>query len=148
MTQEIPLKIIIEHAPAGIDFGLQKGSGNTYETIQIQRSGDKNLEFEFTITVKTAKDGLPNFLGAFVQGPTNQRFVYIDIGASAGQHTHWSRRMKIPLIGIDWDTIRTLSTNSSSLLVARVHGTGKDNGPTCGTVKPFAGWHVVERGDL
>src|SRR5687768_10370650 len=99
MNQELTLKIVLEKPPSGVDFGLQKGSGNKYETIQIQRYSDKNVEFEFTITVKLNNDGLPNFLGVFVQGPPTQRFIYIDIGTYAGQKdTRWSRRLKIPLI--------------------------------------------------
>lgn len=63
MNGEIPLKIILQTPPAGVYFGLQKGSGNNYETIQKQRSGTADLLFEFTITVKWNKDGSPNFLG-------------------------------------------------------------------------------------
>lgn len=143
MNQELTLKIILENPPAGIDFGIQKGSGNKYETIQVQRSSDKNLEFEFSITVKFDNDGLPNFLGAFVQGPPTQRFIYIDIGTYAGQkNTSWSRRLKIPLIGISLSTIKELTSNRNRILEARVPGTGKDNGPNCATVKPFSGWHI------
>jgi hypothetical protein len=146
MNQELPLKIVLENPPAGIDFGLQKGSGNKYETIQIQKSSDKNLEFEFAITVKFENDGHPNFLGAFVQGPPTQRFIYIDIGTYAGQkNTVWSRRLKIPLIGISVSTIKELSANKNKILEARVPGTGKDNGPNCATVKPFSGWQISNR---
>jgi len=147
MNQELTLKIVLENPPGGVDFGLQKGSGNKYETIQIQRSGDKNLEFEFEITVKLNNDRLPNFLGAFVQGPPAQRFIYIDIGTCAGQKdTGWSRRLKIPLTGISLDTIKELSANSTKILEARVPGTGRDNGPNCATVKPFNGWFISNRG--
>jgi hypothetical protein len=143
MNQELTLKIVLENPPGGIDFGLQKGSGNKYETIQIQRSSDKNLAFEFPITVRLNEDGLPNFLGPFVQGPPSQRFIYIDIGTYAGQReTGWSRRLKIPLTGINLDTIKELLTNSNTVLEARVPGTGRDNGPNCATVKPFTGWHI------
>ena len=145
MNQELTLKIVLEKPPSGVDFGLQKGSGNKYETIQIQRSSDKNVEFEFTITVKLNNDGLPNFLGAFVQGPPTQRFIYIDIGTYAGQKdTSWSRRLKIPLIGISLNTIKELSANNK-ILEARVPGTGRDGGPNCATVKPFSGWHLSNR---
>ena len=75
MNQEFTLKIVLENPPGGVDFGLQKGSGNKYETIQIQRSSDKNVQFEFKITVKLNSDGRPNFLGVFVQGPPGQRFI-------------------------------------------------------------------------
>ena len=146
MNQELTLKIVLENPPSGVDFGLQKGSGHKYEAIQIQRFSAKSLEFEFPITVKLNKDGLPNFLGVFVQGPTNQRFIYIDIGTCAGQKdTGWSRRLKIPLTGITLNTIKELTTNSNKILEARVPGTGKDNGPNCATVKPFTGWHISNR---
>ena len=146
MTQELNLKIVLENPPGSVDFGLQKGSGNKYETIQIQRFSDKSLEFEFTITVKLTKDGLPNFLGEFVQGPTSQRFIYIDIGTCAGQKgTGWSRRLKIPLTGITLNIIKEVTTDTSKTLEARVPGTGKDNGPNCATVKPFTGWHISNR---
>ena len=146
MNQELTLKIVLENPPSGVDFGLQKGSGSKYETIQIQRSGDKNLQFEFPITVILNKDGLPNFLGVFVQGPPSQRFIYIDIRTYAGQkETAWSRRLKIPLTGINWNTINELATNANKILEAKVPGTGRDNGPNCATVKPFAGWHISNR---
>ncbi len=146
MNQELMLKIILENPPGGVDFGLQKGSGNTYETIQIQRSGSGNLLFEFPITVKLNKEGLPNFLGPFVQGPAGQRFIYIDIGTYAGQRdSGWSRRLKIPLTGITLDVIKEIMTDSNSYLEASVPGTGRDNGPNCATVKPFTGWHILNR---
>ncbi|MBC7934939.1 MAG: hypothetical protein H7Y86_06230 [Rhizobacter sp.] len=146
MNQELTLRIVLENPPAGVDFGLQKGSGNKYETIQIQRSRDKNLTFEFPVTARLNKDGLPNFLGVFVQGPVHQRFIYIDIGTYAGQKdTLWSRRLKIPLTGISLPAIKELSTDSNKILEAKVPGTGKDNGPNCATVKPFTGWHISDR---
>ena len=146
MNQELTLNIILEDPPPGVDFGLQKGSGNKYETIQKQRSGNKNLEFEFPVTIKFNKDGLPNFLGTFVQGTPNDRFVYLDIGTCAGQaNTVWSRRLKIPLRGISLDMIEELLGNSNNILETKVPGTGKDKGPNCGTVKPFTGWYLSKR---
>jgi hypothetical protein len=136
MEQELNLRIILESPPAGIDFALQKGSGNDYETVQKQRSAKGDLKFEFSVRVRDGKDGEPNFLGPFVQGPAQQRFVYIDIGTCAGQiGTTWSRRLKVPLHGITWDLVKKGKT-----LETHVPGTGKDGGPTCATVKPFAGW--------
>jgi hypothetical protein len=34
MARELTLRIIIEQPPPGVDFGLQKGSGSVYETVQ------------------------------------------------------------------------------------------------------------------
>jgi hypothetical protein len=139
MEQELKLCIILEEPPPGIDFGLQRGSGNDYEVVQKQRSAKGNLKFEFAVRVREGKDGAPNLLGPFAQGPAQQRFVYIGIGTYAGQtDTHWSRRLKVPLQGITWEMIKKART-----LAARVPGTGKDGGPTCATVKPFSGWSPI-----
>jgi hypothetical protein len=138
MEQELALLIVLENPPAGVDFGLQKGSGNNYETIQTQRSSKGDLSFTLSVRVGEGKDGQPNFLGPFAQGPPQQRFVYLDIGKCAGQlDTQWSRRLKIPLYGITWELIK-----KGKPLEARVPGTAKDGGPNCATVKPFAGWKV------
>jgi Family of unknown function (DUF5990) len=146
MEHELTLRIILEKPLAGVDFGVQKGKGNIYETIQKQRSKGKDLSFEFTVRVKTGASA-PNFLGHCVHGPTGERFIYIDIGTCAGQtETVWSRRLKIPLKDISSDMVERALADPDSLLETHVAGTGKDGGPTCGTIKPFAGWKVVLRG--
>lgn len=142
MELEVKFRIILETPPAGVDFGLQKGAGSDYETIQTQRSKGKDLRFGFTARVKEARDGSPNFLGPFIQGPHNQRFAYIDIGTYAGQKdTPWSRRLKVPIREIAWDTLNCVT--AGKLLETHVRGTAPDGSPTCATVKPFAGWKIV-----
>lgn len=143
MEREVTLRIVVERPPAGVDFGLQKGRGSDYETMQTQRSKTEDLRFEFTVRTKAGrKDAMPTFLGSFVQGPPHQRFVYLDIGTYAGQaDTVWSRRLKIPLSGITWEMVDRV-WDSSATLEARVHGTGTDGGPSCGTVKHFDGWKL------
>jgi hypothetical protein len=143
MESEISLQIILIKPPKEVVFGLQKGSGNNYETVQKQISTSNDLTFTFTINVKgdRSKDKLPKLSGSFVQGSGDNKFVYIDIGTYAGQsNTIWSRRLKIPLIGITWKEIDSLLSNS--MLQTSVPGTGKDGGPNCATVKPFEGWHL------
>ena len=133
VNTELTLRIVLERPPKGVDFGLQKGRGSVFETVQTQRSSGKDLAFQFSVGVKG-----PSLVGPFVQGPAGQRFVYLDIGTYAGQaDSCWSRRLKIPLIGITIDRIA-----AGDILEARVPGTGKDGGPSCATVKPFAGWKV------
>ena len=144
MESEITLQIILIKPTQGVVFGLQKGSGNNYETLQKQIPTSNDLTFTFTINVKgdRSKDKLPRLSGAFVQGSAKDKFVYIDIGTYAGQtDTVWSRRLKIPLTGITWKDIDSL-TSGNSMLQTRVPGTGKDGGPNCATVKPFEGWHI------
>jgi len=137
---EILLKIVLEKPTGGVDFGLQKGQGNKYETIQKQRSEGEDLLFECNIAIKKGKNTAFDFFGPFVQGPAGQRFVYIDIGTYAGQtDTPWSRRLKIPLSGIELDSING-NEKSIRIFETRVPGTGRDGGPNCATVKPFEGW--------
>lgn len=144
MERQITLRIIVKSPPAGVDFGVQEGHGNDYRTVQTQRFTKKDLLFEFPVRVKEGKDGQPNFLGAYAQGPANQRFIYLDIGTYAGQTgTSWSRRLKIPLAGITWSMIEQASDGSSAIEIC-VPGTGRDGGPTCGTVKDvISGWMIA-----
>jgi hypothetical protein len=145
MNHEISLRIILESPPPGVDFGIQKGSGNKYETIQKQSSNKGDLYFEIKVTVKDTQSTMPNFTGPYVQGPSNERFIYIDIGTYAGQmDSAWSRRLKIPLREISAETTGILLADSSYILEIRVPGTGKDGGPNCATVKPFPGWHLIK----
>lgn len=142
MDQELTVRIVLESPPPGVDYGLQKGGGSNYEVMQKQRSKTGDLQFEFSARVKEGKDGLPVFLGPFVHGPPQERFVYLDIGTYAGQtDTPWSRRLKIPLRGITWDLVKQ-SSRPAHVLETHVPGTGKDGSPSCATVKPFSGWEV------
>jgi hypothetical protein len=144
MEREVNLRIILEEPTAGVDFGLQKGRGADYETIQTQRSQGRDLTFELAVRAKdTGKVSPPNFLGPFVQGPTGERFVYIDIGTYAGQTgTGCSRRLKIPLHGITWEMIEAV-VGGKAFLETHVAGSGKDGSPNCATPKPFAGWKLA-----
>jgi hypothetical protein len=141
----VPLRIVLIDPPPGVDFGIQEGKGNDYKTIQVQRSKAANLQLDCTITVKGNRaDGPPNFVGPIAQGPPTGRFVYIDIGKSAGQFDScWQRRIKIPLQGITWEMIDSVLESPKRLLQATIPGTGKDGGPSCATVKPMDGWKLL-----
>ena len=81
MERELALRIVLERPPADVDFGLQKGRGSDYQSIQKQRSQAKDLCFEFTVGLKAGRKGaMPDFSGSFVQGPPGERFIYLDIG--------------------------------------------------------------------
>lgn len=145
MDLQLPLRIILEKAPQGVDFGLQLGSANKFETVQKQRSGSADLHFKLEVTVRRSKDGRPDFFGPYAQGPGSERFIYLRIGQAAGQlDSEWSRRLKIPLRDIAWDVINEVTSTDNRILEAIVPGTGRDGGPNCATVKPFAGWHAAD----
>ena len=143
----VPLRIVLVDPPPGVDFGIQEGKGNDYRTISVQRSQAGSLVLECTIVVKGDRaDGPPNFGGPISQGPPTSRFIYVDIGRSAGQlDSAWQRRIKIPLQGIHWDEIDSVLEKPKRVLQATIPGTGKDGGPSCATVKPIDGWKVVKQ---
>ena len=141
MADEVTCRIVLETPPPGVDFGLQKGRGSIYETVQTQRSSGQDLRFEFSAELR-GTGAAPDFRGPFVHGPAGARFVYIDIGSCAGQtNTHFSRRLKVPLKGITAELIRGASA-PGAVLEARVPGTGRDGTPACASVKDFSGWLV------
>lgn len=142
---EINLHLILRDPPAGVTFGLQKGSGSVYQTIQVQQSGASDLYFNFSIEVKgdKQKDASPSFKGPFVQGPRLNNFFYIDIGTYAGNTgSVYGRRLKVPLSGITWKLIDELGAAPGAVLQTSVPGKAKDGTPNCATVKPFSGWTV------
>ena len=145
MGSEITLRIVLEKPHTGVCFGVQYGKGTAYETVQKQIGADNcDLVFEMTVPLKTAKDGTVQLSGHFIQGPAGAKFIYIDIGAYAGQATsEWGRRLKIPLTGID--RLLPMLTGNKGVLQTKVPGKGKDGGPNCATVKPFAGWQLVKQ---
>ncbi|MCF7959391.1 MAG: DUF5990 family protein [Pirellula sp.] len=144
--KSLSLQIILVAPPPGVDFGIQEGKGNDYKTIAVQRSKAGNLTLECTINVKgNRSDGPPNFIGPISQGPPSGRFIYIDIGKSAGQFDScWQRRIKIPLETITWEMIDSVLEKPKRLLQATIPGTAKDGGPSCATMKPIDGWKVVK----
>jgi hypothetical protein len=145
MESTIQVRLVLVDPPAGIDFGLQRGRGPAYESVSVQRSNGGDLCFDFPLVVTDSrKDGLPNFLGPLAQGPVVGRFVYIGVGTHAGQtDTPWSRRIKVPLLGITWPLIQTVVTTPGHRLEARIPGTGKDGGPSCATIRLLGEWQVT-----
>ena len=145
MDREVTLRDIVNKPPAGVDIGVQEGHGNDYKTVQTQSFTNQDLRFEFPVRVKEGKDGHANFLGPFAQGPASGRFIYLDIGTYAGQTgTPWGRRLKIPLAGITWPLIE--EATEARVIEIRVPGTGRDGGPTCGTIKEvISGWKISQR---
>jgi len=133
---EVPIRLVLVDPPAGIDFGIQRGRGAEYETVLVQQRKRRDVSFDVSLTVADSrKDGRPNFLGVFAQGPPARRFVYIDVGTYAGQKgTSWARRMIVPLEGITWELIQKTIRKPGFRLSARIPGTGKDGGPNCATV--------------
>jgi hypothetical protein len=121
------LRIVLERPPEGIVYALQRGHGSGFDVVQKQKSNGSDLRFEFQVTARAGKGLQPNITGEFVQGPVTDRFVYLNIGTYAGQqHTCWSRRLKVPLIGITYAML-----SAGKVLVANVPGTDQKGEPSC-----------------
>jgi hypothetical protein len=131
---ELPLRIVVDQPIPGVALALQRGSGTKFDLVgPVQASADA-LVFNLDITLdgSTAAGG-PRLLGAFVQGPPTARFVYINVGASAGQiGSPWQRRVKVPLGAISWQAIEALALGER--LTAHIASKGRDGTPARATV--------------
>ena len=130
----LPLRIVVDKPVPGVAIALQRGSGHRFDLVGPVGVSADALVFEFDIAVggETAEGG-PRLLGPFVQGPPSARFVYLNIGASAGQiGSPWRRRAKVPLGAIDWQSIVSLAPGER--LTAHIVGTARDGSPACATV--------------
>jgi hypothetical protein len=145
MTADVTIRIVLVDPPPGVDFGVQRGRGAKYETLQVQRRTRGDIVFDLSLTVNDSrKDGLPNFTGPFAQGPADSRFLYLDVGTYAGQKdTPWSRRIKIPLQGITWALVKKVTAQSGLALMAKIPGKGKDGSPSCATVRLLGDWEII-----
>ena len=144
---QVPVQIVLQQPPAQVVYALQKGSGPQYDTEQKQTSAlNSNLIFSFGIEVKGDEkaDAQPDFKGPYVQGPKNERFIYVNIGTYAGHaQSEWGRRLKVPLRDINWAMVN--NAVADNVLQTIVPGTAKDGTPNCATVKPFDGWRVISK---
>jgi hypothetical protein len=134
--QTITLRMTIEDPVPGVAYSLQDAKGAPVGAVV---AAEAPLSFDVAVRVAPG----PKFLGEFVrrEGP-ERRFVYIAIGAQAGDHrSPWSRRAKID--------IHTLSPTlleqalAGEILEGRLPGRDKDGGPACATLRPRDGWRAA-----
>lgn len=138
---ELTLIINLHDSFSGVLYGLQKGTGSGYRTIQKQEGGPSALKFTCDVECKKGEAGL-NFLGPFCHGTPKERFVYIDIGTySSITDSISGGRLKIPLYGLSQEIISEIK--QGSILQTSVSALGKGGRPAFGTVKPFEGWSLV-----
>lgn len=134
-------------------FGLQDNSTAAQWTLHAGvRKANGDFVFECDARVRpNARTGDPNFLGDFVHGKPDERFLYLSWRPKdcrpvqpSMESSCWTRRMKIHLSGITWRQIEE-ATQSGGLLEASVQGTGKDGGPSCASVPLLGGGWTVRK---
>lgn len=154
----IGLRIICKAPPDpdrhGAVFGLQDSSTTANWVLHSgKRKPNGDLHFECEVRVRpNARTRDPNFLGDFVHGSSEKRFLYLSwrakdwrLGQREPSSLCWQRRMKIHLSTITWELIEQ-ATKSGGVLEATVEGTGKDGGPNCASVPLLGdGWTVSKR---
>jgi len=139
MKHEIPVRITVTTPITGVTMQVQKGKDELLPPSAVSPSV---VSFDFMITVDLLGE-IPNFLGKFAQGPKDQRFVYVNSGTYAGQHSCWGRRAKISLVSITREQIDKVLAWTGARLEAEIAGTAQDGGPMCASVPVIGGWKVV-----
>src|SRR5262249_46337362 len=127
------------HPPKGVAFAVQRGRD---ELLPPSSANASQLTFELSVRVAD-RDGAPNFLGPYAQGPVGERFVYVNSGQRAGEpESCWDRRAKLHLRDVGWPLVRK-ALKGGGVLEARIEGTAGDGGPACATVPLLGGgWQL------
>jgi hypothetical protein len=142
-TESLPLRIAVLEPPPGIMWALQLGQ---VELVKPTASTKARISFDFTVDV-IPDDSLAGFRlgGPAVQGRAGERFVYLCIGAYAGQvDTPIGRRAKVRLEGISRKLIAAARARRGGTLEVQFAGTDSKGGAACATVPLLGkGWHVA-----
>ena len=127
---ELRLRITVIEPPAGVRLAMQRGRFDLADAVETRADA---LVFEFPVSVADASCTPPRLLGEFTQGPVTGRFVYINVGTSAGQFgSPWTRRIKVPLY--------SMTPAPGTVLETRIRGIGRDGTPACATVPLLVPW--------
>ncbi len=142
-VEKLPLRITVVDPPPNVLWALQIGQS---QLVQPTTSTKSRICFDFTVDlIPDSSEAGFRLGGPVVQGRAGERFVYLCIGAYAGQtDTPIGRRAKIRLEGITRKLIAASKAKRSGTLEVRFAGTDSKGGPACATVPLLGkGWHVA-----
>ena len=142
-AETLSLRITVVDPPPNILWALQLGQD---EVVKPTLNTKSRISFDFTVEViEDSSTAGFRLRGPAVQGRPGERFVYLRMGAYAGQvdaPAGW--RAKIGLEGISHKLVKAAKAKGSGVLEVQFAGTRPKGGPACATVpllKP--GWHLV-----
>ncbi len=145
---EIPLRIIVRRPPPGERFAIQRGPTATAELIPAAKAASDSLSFEITVRLGAprGRDRI-RFLGPFVHGSPEARFVYVNSGQLAGNpKSCWTRRAKVWLADITREQVEAVLKDPNAVLEAEIEGTARDGGPVCASTRVIGGaWRLSRR---
>jgi hypothetical protein len=111
-------------------LGIQKGK----QVVGAVPADRHQVTYDVAVHVVKGKNGFPDFLGAYVHGKPNDRFLYLSRGeVKHGAAFEMFRRAKIRLTHLTWSALRK-SIGGGGPLVAEISLTDKRGGPLCATI--------------
>ena len=125
-----------EAEPRGpVYLGIQKGK----EVIDQVPADAESARFGPELSVRRKPDGRPNFLGPFVHGPVEDRFLYLSWGIKPPEGGfEMFRRLKVRLGHLDWSVLEDVARSEKSIEV-RLDMTDDRGEPLCATPPS---WHI------
>ncbi len=142
-AEALALRITVVDPPPNILWALELGRD---ELIKPSVSTKGRISFDFSVEVVAGDSpGAFRLRGPVVQGRAGERFVYLCIGAYAGQvgaPAGW--RAKISLEGISRTLLEAVTAARSGILEAQFAGTARDGGPSRASVPLLGeGWRIA-----
>ncbi len=141
-SEALALRITVVDPPPNILWALQSGRD---ELVRPTSTSKTRITFDFTVEVVAGDKPAVFASGSCRAGKASGRFVYLCIGAYAGQvgaPAGW--RAKISLEGIGSELLKAVKAKRSGVLEARFAGTARDGGPSRASV-PLSGegWRIA-----
>jgi Family of unknown function (DUF5990) len=143
VVRSLALRITVVEPPPDIVWALQI---RQEQVVKPSSASAKRISFDFAVEIVEDDSGSGFRLeGPAVQGRPGGRFVYLRMGAYAGQPgigVGW--RAKISLEGITRKLIADVADRPAAVLAVEFAGTAPKGGPACATVPLLGeGWHVA-----
>ena len=140
-AEMLQLRITVVDPPPNILWALQLGRDFVNPTARTRT----RISFDFTVEVVAGDTpGAFRLRGPAVFGRPEEPFVYLRMGAFAGQARAPGWRARISLEGITRKLIDAGMAKRSGGLEAHFAGTAKNGGPACASVALLGtGWSVA-----
>ncbi len=140
-THRLLLRLRVVDPPHAVPWAVQLGRSDLLAPV---RRDSNAFEFEIPLELVTTADAAATVRGPAVQGPRGARFVYLTSGKRAGDlRSPWDRRAKISLETLPIEAIRARPADRVLALDGEIHGTAKDGGPSCASVRLIGGSWVL-----